>query len=411
VQLVSAYFFRAGDPRIAARQGAKHGDRVRISEEDAGCIIYGPYVTLPKGRYRATMRLTERTGFSGALVIEVCAEVGVQHIAHAELDLSKADRDDLCIQCDFTLERETAYCEARLHCAGGVTAEVESVEIAPIDLDRQSKLNMEILSRLERLERLIEGGRTAPVGNNRLLIRVVAGEYIFGFFLHADDRNIMPSLAVHGNYEPDLTNYFLSTIRDTDHCLDVGANFGYFTCLMACRAPNGRTIGIEPDPEVFELLRDNIFANCVQRCASPLQAAVGETEGSLTLYKRITRSGSTSIAQVPPEILRAYGEPDSPSLKVVCRPVDSLLPQFDGRIDVIKIDVEGAEPLVFRGAKETLERNPNVKIVMEWLPAQIQAAGFDPGEFLGELEALGLAAAVVGPQGPIPLELSSTPGW
>ena len=75
--------------------------------------------------------------------------------------------------------------------------------------------------------------------------------------------------------------------------------------------------------------------------------------------------------------------------------IDDLLPEFDHRIDIIKIDVEGAEPLVFRGAQQAIAANPQVRIIMEWSPGQITHAGFDPGEFVKELDRMGLKVASV----------------
>ena len=56
---------------------------------------------------------------------------------------------------------------------------------------------------------------------------------------------------------------------------------------------------------------------------------------------------------------------------------NDLLPKLDGRVDFMKIDVEGCEPLAFRGAKELIASNRQLKIVMEWSPGQIRSAGFD----------------------------------
>ena len=63
---------------------------------------------------------------------------------------------------------------------------------------------------------------------------------------------------------------------------------------------------------------------------------------------------------------------------------------MNGHVDFLKVDVEGAEPLVFQGAQETIARNPNLNIVMEWSPGQIQAAGFDVGQFVNSLRELKL---------------------
>jgi hypothetical protein len=56
----------------------------------------------------------------------------------------------------------------------------------------------------------------------------------------------------------------------------------------------------------------------------------------------------------------------------------------------LKVDVEGAEPLVTRGAARMITANPDINIVVEWSAGQISAAGFDPEAFAKSLESLGL---------------------
>jgi hypothetical protein len=68
-------------------------------------------------------------------------------------------------------------------------------------------------------------------------------------------------------------------------------------------------------------------------------------------------------------------------------------------IDFLKVDIEGAEPLLFRGARGVITNSPDLRIIMEWSPAQLLAAGFDPAGFSEELEALALAPAVLQPDG------------
>jgi len=66
--------------------------------------------------------------------------------------------------------------------------------------------------------------------------------------------------------------------------------------------------------------------------------------------------------------------------------VDILAERLGGRVDFIKIDVEGAEPLVIAGARDTIADNAHIVIVMEWSPGQVRAAGFDLGEFADNLK-------------------------
>jgi len=251
------------------------------------------------------------------------------------------------------------------------------------------------VSRFDRLEQLSHGGRATYLGNNRVLTKIVIGNFVFGFLAQADDRLIVPGLIVRGQYEPELTNYFLDNVSSTDHCLDIGANFGYYTCLMSRCAFRGKTIGIEPDPCVFELLRDNININSLEFSGTALHAAASDVVGQLTLYRRVTRSGNTSIVPATPEGVQYLGELAPEPFDVDSIPIDNLLSLFDNRIDFLKVDVEGAEPLVLRGARRAIEANPQIKVVMEWSPGQIRSAGTDPGTFLQEIEKMGLRPSII----------------
>jgi len=249
--------------------------------------------------------------------------------------------------------------------------------------------------RLERLEALSHGGRSVYVGDGRIMTKIRLRHWNMAFLLEAKDLLLAPPLVMNGYHEIDLTDYFVNAINETDHCLDIGANFGYFACIMGRWAPRGRVVAVEPDPKIFGLLRDNIYINNLESLASPVNAAASDCEGVLTLHRRVGRSGNTSLARVGDADLARMGEPPSEAFQIRGLPIDALLPEFQGRLDHMKIDVEGAEPLVLRGARETIAANPQLRIVMEWAPGQIQAAGFDPRGFTEELAALGLVPAMI----------------
>jgi FkbM family methyltransferase len=187
-----------------------------------------------------------------------------------------------------------------------------------------------------------------------------------------------------------LTEFFLRNLKPDSYCIDVGANFGYYACLMARFCPAGRIVAIEADRHVFELARDNIMINGFGHHAEAIHAAASDSDKPLTLHRRTTRSANTSLARMSDDFTSSLGEPPCVPFEVPGIRIDDLLPRFSGRVDFIKIDVEGAEPLVLRGARETIKRNPDLTIVMEWSPGQIAAAGFDHSAFLSELEDTGL---------------------
>src|SRR5262249_37673440 len=123
-------------------------------------------------------------------------------------------------------------------------------------------------------------------------------------------------------------------------------------------------------------------------------------------HRRITRSGNTSIIRASEALTQMHGEPRAEPFQVACLRIDDLLPEFDNRLDFIKIDVEGAEPLVMRGGRQAIWAHPSVNVGMEWSPGQIQAAGFNVPEFIKDLASMGLKSAEIGSTGltEIPLE-------
>ncbi|MBX9730740.1 MAG: FkbM family methyltransferase [Sphingomonas sp.] len=229
------------------------------------------------------------------------------------------------------------------------------------------------------------------MGNNRVLNKVVTGGMNFAYLVEANDLLISPWFIITGVYELSLTDYFLKNVTRDNHCLDVGSNFGFFTCLLSRLASNGKVFGIEPDRHVYELCRDNIMINGLQHAGSAIHAAANSTGEELVLHRRVGRSGNTSVAFADKALTEWHGEPPAQAFTCAGLRIDDLLPQLKGKLDFMKIDVEGAEPDALRGARKTIETNPQLKIIMEWSPGQITSNGGSPSDFLDELSSQGLS--------------------
>ena len=276
----------------------------------------------------------------------------------------------------------------REHLVGKLRGALMKVSGLAVINDKLNKLSAD----LQRMEYFSNGTRATYIGDRRVLVRIVVGGANIAFIVEADDRLLTPWFMATGTYEEDLTRFLLGQLKPDSHCLDVGSNFGYFTCLMSRFCSRGKVIGVEADEKIYHLVRDNIAINGFEHVAQARMAAVNDTGETMTMYRRTGRSGNTSMAAASEALTNYLGEPPVTPFAVQGLRVDDLLPEFGGRLDFIKVDVEGGEPLVFRGARETIQRNPQIAILMEWASNQISHAGFDVRGFLAELEQMELQA-------------------
>lgn len=174
-----------------------------------------------------------------------------------------------------------------------------------------------------------------------------------------------------GVHEPGFTKFLLDTfLRDGGYkFLDVGANLGYFSCLFGKLAgPKGRVVAVEPEPNNFKQLKRNLRNNELNNVTA-YRCAVGAEDGvaKMGVYKAANR-GRHSLVDL--ESCKEF-------IEVPVRRLDELLKDAASESwDLVKMDVEGYEPLVFQGAKETLARTK--MLAMEYAPAYWRKAGIEP---------------------------------
>ena len=198
--------------------------------------------------------------------------------------------------------------------------------------------------------------------------------------------------ALHfGVYEKAETRFFQSACRDGMTFLDVGANLGYYTALAArAVGPNGRVLAVEPDPDSFGYLEQTIAANAVGNVQA-FPVAASDAPATLPLYISTDNRGDNR--------LYASGKA-RPQVEVAARPLDALLRENKiDTVDLIKIDVQGYEPKVIAGLRETITASPNLTLLTEFWPQGIDEAGEDANEFLQTLRELGLTLHELQPDG------------
>ncbi len=194
---------------------------------------------------------------------------------------------------------------------------------------------------------------------------------------------------LRGRYEPETTQFFRSIITPGMTILDVGAHIGYFTRLFsACAGPTGRIYAIEADPGIQALLKHNIRTNAN---VTIVPVALSDRTGSIDFYESLDHTGFHSLIPSPQRTNR---------ITVQTTTLDTLVSDLHlKRIDLIKMDIEGAEPLALEGAVRLLQTNARLKIVLEFCPEHLHLSHVDPAAFIQGLQRKGFTISTIRPQG------------
>ncbi len=199
-----------------------------------------------------------------------------------------------------------------------------------------------------------QASRSIYLGEQTLLCRVL-GKYLM--YADAQETGITPHLSMDGYWESWITVALARTLRPGWHCLDVGANHGYFTLVMADAAgPQGRVVPVEPTPRLAELLRETLDVNGFPNVTVARNAATDTDGRKLQLVVPARRSLNARLSQ--------EAGPTDAVVEVESVTIDALTRDWP-RVDLIKIDVEGAEESVWRGMERTLADHPEIVVILE----------------------------------------------
>ncbi|WP_344915124.1 FkbM family methyltransferase [Streptosporangium oxazolinicum] len=188
------------------------------------------------------------------------------------------------------------------------------------------------------------------------------------------DATIMPSISA-GYYEEFEVGVFERLASVSRSILDVGANIGVYACTGGTHLPrDGRLIAFEPVPENIAYLRRNVERNDLTGRVTVEPVAVGASPGELTVHLSGEQSGKHSAAAAN------VGTPTG-AITMPMTSIDAYLADHRlGPPDIIKIDVEGYEGFVLRGAAQTLTALPT--LLFELHPELQANCGCDASELL-----------------------------
>lgn len=203
-----------------------------------------------------------------------------------------------------------------------------------------------------------------PSGDLRDVI--VADRYGHRFLVPQVGSPVGFELLIHGVYEPTELAIVLDALPPGATFVDIGANIGCYTLPAARRVgPGGRVLAIEAAPSILPYLENNVSNNGL-RNVEIVATAVGEREGRVAFHE--APANSFGMGSIAPQ----FG---ALAVQVRITRLDSILKdRHMPDVHVIKVDVEGFELNVFRGAEETL-RTQRPLVLFEFLDWAEDRAG------------------------------------
>lgn len=240
-------------------------------------------------------------------------------------------------------------------------------------------------------------GRSPPVRYatarlNRLLARLgpwpirVAGVTLYAATI---DRILALRLERRAAADGILARLWQQVCRPGAVVLDVGANLGLFSFLAAQRVgPTGLVWAFEPDPLNRDLLERGIILGGLTN-VTVAAIAVTDHVGRVRFAVREEHRGDCHIATAP--------ETGGRFLEVAASTLDATL-RSAPRVDVIKLDIQGAEPQALRGMMGVLAGSPDLVVFSEFWPKGLRRAGTDPAAYLALWREQGFQCALIDEQ-------------
>ena len=222
-------------------------------------------------------------------------------------------------------------------------------------------------------------GSLGPIAG-RMILRLTASANrqfsVHGHSMLLASKGRYPPLDMSmDRYEPGTTHLVERLLEPGMVVVDVGAHVGYYTLLAAKQVgPMGKVYAFEPESANYALLEENIGLNGYQNIVT-IKSAVSSRSGSSTLYLTALDNGRHSTYH--------HDLPENGSEVVKATTLDAFLEAEEWpRVDLVKMDVEGAEEDVFHGMERLLQESEDLKIVMEFNPRLLENAEVDPRLFL-----------------------------
>jgi FkbM family methyltransferase len=203
---------------------------------------------------------------------------------------------------------------------------------------------------------------------------------VLGNIMYLDLKDSM-NLSLNKIYEPYETQLISSIIEPGDVVLDIGTHIGYYTLIFAkLVGQNGKVFAFEPEPTNFQLLERNVRVNGYSNVILE-QKAVSNRNEKKKLYLSKESSGMHTVYK------SQYANLDSVKIETIS--LDNYFRNYGGKIDFIKMDIEGSEYTALEGMQTVLQRQNDIKLLVAFFPSAIREYGYKPEQCIDLLMSSG----------------------
>jgi len=221
----------------------------------------------------------------------------------------------------------------------------------------------------------------------RILNRSVESRYDETFDITLAPHEGASRLAYYfGVSEPELFAFYEGFLKPGMTVVDAGANIGLHTLFFAKRVgPEGRVYAFEPGQSAFVRLQSHVERNKLAnvRC---FHCALGAAEGVVALAENCQDNSRNFVVESSSKPIGTKN--------IALRPLDQVLKEESvGRVDFLKIDVEGFEPQVLGGASNYLRQQSIRVLQLELDDSSLARSGFSAGQISGMLHGVGYRCA------------------
>lgn len=240
----------------------------------------------------------------------------------------------------------------------------------------------------------------APAAPQGAQVRVVEVDSML-IGVPVDEWRLAAYLEHRGHPEPGLSAIMLGQLTTGGTFVDVGANLGLYTVAAArLVGPTGHVVALEPTPRTARVLRENIQLNGLLELGTVdvHECAAGAAAGTARLALHDADSGHNSLYA---------DEGTTGTVEVDVVRLDDLVP-VGTRVDVVKIDVEGAELEVLEGMRRVAQDNPSVVVFAELADEHLRRAGSSAAALVDAATRLGWEHDVLETVSGEPAELPGT---